>query len=91
MVDKEKKKKIRTRGGNAKLRLLNAEYANVYNKADNTYTKVKIESVKENEANKDFVRRNVVTKGAIIETEKGLAKVTSRPGQYGVVNAILCE
>jgi small subunit ribosomal protein S8e len=34
---------------------------------------------------------NVITKGAIIETEKGLAKVVSRPGQDGVVNAVLIE
>jgi small subunit ribosomal protein S8e len=30
-----------------------------------------------------------MTKGAIIETEMGKAKVTSRPGQDGVVNAVL--
>ena len=87
----EKKKTVRTRGGNSKLRLLHTEHANVLNKSDNSYTKLKIQSVKENKANKDFVRRNVVTKGAIIETEKGLAKVTSRPGQDGIVNAVLSE
>jgi len=35
------------------------------------------------------VRRNIITKGAIIEVEgERLAKVTSRPGQHGVVNAV---
>jgi small subunit ribosomal protein S8e len=34
---------------------------------------------------------NVITKGAIIETEDGLAKVTSKPSKDGVVNAVLIK
>jgi small subunit ribosomal protein S8e len=49
----------------------------------------KIIKVVENSANPNYVRQNIITKGSIIETEKGKAKVTSRPGQHGVVNAIL--
>ncbi len=90
-VEREKKRMIRTRGGNKKLRLINAEFANLYNKNEKKYSKEKIIEVKKNKANKDFVRRNVVTKGAIIETEQGAAKVTSRPGQNGIVNAVLVE
>jgi len=37
------------------------------------------------------VRRNIITKGAVIKTEKGPARVTSRPGQHGIINAILLE
>jgi small subunit ribosomal protein S8e len=37
------------------------------------------------------VRRNIVTKGAIIETDAGQARVVSRPGQDGQVNAVLLE
>jgi len=33
----------------------------------------------------------LLTKGALIETEIGLARVTSRPGQDGVVNAVRVE
>jgi small subunit ribosomal protein S8e len=33
----------------------------------------------------------IVTKGCIVETELGKAKVTSRPSQHGIVNAILVE
>ena len=54
-------------------------------------SKVKIKSVVENPADMHFVRRNIITKGAIIETEKGKAKVTSRPSQDGIVNAVLIE
>jgi small subunit ribosomal protein S8e len=30
-----------------------------------------------------------MTRGAVVQTEIGLAKITSRPGQDGVVNAVL--
>ena len=53
--------------------------------------KTKILSVIENTADPHFVRRNIVTKGAIIDTELGKARVTSRPGQKGVVDAVLLE
>ena len=43
----------------------------------------------ENTANPNYVRRNIITKGAIVETPEGNAKVTSRPGQDGVINGIL--
>ena len=45
--------------------------------------------VVENKANPNFVRRNIITKGAIVETSKGNAKVTSRPGQSGVISGVL--
>jgi small subunit ribosomal protein S8e len=42
-----------------------------------------------NPASMDYQRRKVITRGTIIKTEKGLAKVTSRPGQDGILNAVL--
>ena len=48
-----------------------------------------IENVVDNAANLNYVRRNIITKGAIIDTSAGRAKVTSRPGQTGQVNAVL--
>lgn len=53
--------------------------------------KVKILAVKENPANRHFVRRNVITRGAIVNTEAGLAKITSRPTRDGIVNAVLVK
>jgi len=44
-----------------------------------------------NPSNRDYDRKGIITKGAIIETELGLAVVTSRPGQEGVINALLTE
>lgn len=80
---------IRTLGGNRKLRLLSEEFVNVVDPKTKKAQKVKIKDTTENPANRHFVRRNIMTKGAIIETEIGKAKITSRPGQDGVVNAVL--
>ena len=84
-------KKVRVMGGNLKVKVVKTAYANVMDPESNTCKKVKILTVKENAANIHYVRRNIITKGAIIETELGLAKVTSRPGQDGTVNAVLVK
>lgn len=76
-------------GGGTKTRLLSAKYANVTNPSTHKTKKVEIIRVLKNPANVDYDRRGVITKGAIIKTQSGEAKVTSRPGQDGVVNAIL--
>ncbi len=89
LIGTERNKKIRTRGGHAKRRVLVAETANVLDPKANKITKAKILGVEENKANPHFVRRNILTRGAIVRTEAGRAKVTSRPGQDGVVNAVL--
>lgn len=89
--DVEKRKKIRTKGGGLKIRLYVAAYANVLDPETKQYKKVRILRVVENAANREFTRMQIITKGAIIETEIGLARVTSRPGQDGVVNAILIK
>jgi len=74
-------------GSNEKRIMLSGEEANVI--INGKSEKVKILSVKENTSNSQYVRRNIVTKGAVVETEKGLAKITSRPGQEGKLNAVL--
>jgi small subunit ribosomal protein S8e len=83
--------KYRTRGGNSKVRMLKADYANVIDPSTQKTQKVKILTVKENAANPNYVQRNIMNKGAMIQTELGLAKVTSRPGQDGAVNAVLVK
>ena len=45
----------------------------------------------ENHADPNYVRRNILTRGAIIKTDIGNARILNRPGQSGVVNAILIE
>jgi len=79
----------RTLGGNCKSFLLATDVANVFDKKSNKHIKAKILGIVENSANRHYVRRNIMTRGAIIETDKGRARVTSRPGQEGAVNAEL--
>ncbi len=90
-VGETEKKVVRGRGGNKKVKLKKAEYANVLDPETNTYKKVKIISVIENTADRNYARRNIITRGAVIETEAGKARVVSRPGQDGVINAILVK
>ncbi len=81
----------KVRGNNNKVAFKFTEYANVNDQDTKKTTRVKIIRVTKNPANKDYTRRGVVTKGSILETELGLAKVVSRPGQDGVVNAIIIK
>ncbi|MBI5253197.1 MAG: 30S ribosomal protein S8e [Euryarchaeota archaeon] len=90
-VGKRSAVQIRVRGGDYKTRLLIAESANVVNPKTKETKTAKILGVIENSANPHFVRRNIITKGAIINTEIGKARVTSRPGQDGSVSAVLVE
>jgi small subunit ribosomal protein S8e len=90
-VDEKKSKLIRTRGGNNKMILLNENIANVMDRKTGKYTKAKIVSVAETPSNRHFVRRNIMTNGSVIETEKGKAKITNRPGQEGTINAVLVD
>ena len=45
--------------------------------------KATIKTVTENPANIHYVRRNILTKGAVVDTDLGQVRVTSRPGQSG--------
>lgn len=80
---------VRTKGGSRKLKLLREEVANVYDSKTKKYTKAKIKTILETPANQNYARRNIITKGTLIDTEAGKAKVTGRPGQDGIVNAVL--
>src|SRR3989344_4123440 len=84
-------KSQRTRGGHIKFRIHSHNIANVFNPKTKKYEKLKIITITENPANRHFVRRNIMTKGALIKTEKGIAKITSRPGQEGTINAVLID
>jgi small subunit ribosomal protein S8e len=79
----------RIRGNNVKNALKTAEFANVVDPASKKVVRARILQVTKNSANKDYERRGVITKGALLVTESGTARVVSRPGQDGTVNAIL--
>jgi small subunit ribosomal protein S8e len=91
LIGERKIRKVRVRGGNYKVRLVRDQFANVYVPKEGKVVKAEIKRVVENPANVHYARRNVITKGAIIETSVGLARVTNRPSQEGVINAVLIE
>ena len=83
------RKTVKTLGGQLKVRLLRGQTATVTDPATKTSKTVKIETVTGNPANIHYIRRNILTKGSIIKTEIGSARVTNRPGQEGSINAVL--
>lgn len=84
-----KRRFARARGSNVKARLLNVSHTNVSDPATGKTERAEITRVVRNPANVDYDRRGVITKGTVIETPLGTARVTSPPGQDGVANAIL--
>jgi small subunit ribosomal protein S8e len=81
-------KRYRVRGANEKLRILTATTVNVFDSATKSMKVAKIVTVRENPANPNYVQRNIITRGAILETDLGLVKIRSRPGQDGVLNGV---
>ena len=88
-VGERKVKNIRGRGGGKKEILYSDKLLNVFNPKSKKYEKTEIKNVVENPANRHYVRRNILTKGTVVETSLGKAKITSRPGQEAVLNGIL--
>jgi small subunit ribosomal protein S8e len=81
----------RTRGKNNKVAFKTAEFANIIDQENKKVFRSKILRVTKNPANRDYERRGVISKGALIEIENGTARVVSRPGQDGVVNALMVK
>lgn len=88
-VGDRKLKVVDARGDTEKVRAIRTDVASVA--TDDGVVRAEIENVAENPSNPNYVRRNIVTKGAVIETSEGRARVTSRPGQDGQVNAVLVD
>lgn len=91
LLGEKKIKKIRTKGGGLKVRLVRTMEINVVDPKTHKIFKAKILSVEKNPANTDYSRRGVITKSTLVRIEKGLVRVTSRPGQDGVLNGVLIE
>ncbi len=89
LLGEPKRKTIRGFGGNMKVKLLTDKFASVTDPKSGKTEKTEIVRVVRNPANVDYNRRGVITKGSEIETALGLARVTSRPGNDGIINAVL--
>ena len=88
-VGDQKLKTVDARGNTEKFRAVTTNVASVADGGE--IVEATIEDVVENASDPNYARRNIVTKGAIVETSEGRARVTSRPGQDGQVNAVLIE
>ena len=80
---------VDARGNGTKTRALSTNVAQVATGGETVHAEIL--GVEDNPANVNYKRRNIITKGAVIETSEGLARVTSRPGQHGQVNAVLLD
>jgi small subunit ribosomal protein S8e len=80
----------RIRGSNQKTALKSIDFVNLAT-GEAKVKKTKIIKVLENATNNDYKRRGIITKGAILETAEGKCRVISKPGQIGIVNAILLK
>jgi len=80
----------RVRGNNYKTALKSIDFVNLAT-GDAKVKKTKILKVLDNTTNNDYKRRGIITKGAILETQEGKCRVISKPGQNGIVNAILLK
>lgn len=87
----KKQKKIRGMGGNKKIVLLSDSFANLIDPKTKKAKKTKILNVLETPSDRFLARQNILVKGAIIETELGKARITNRPSQEGMVQAVLLE
>lgn len=76
-----------SRGNTTKVKLKAAQFVNVVTKEG--MKKVAMRTVLETPDNRHHARQNIVTKGAVVDTEIGKVKITNRVGQDGVVNGRL--
>ena len=91
MIGDTSRKVYRKRSGSQSVRVLFDTTINVADKKTGKVIQATLQSVSENAADPNFVRRNIMTKGAVVETDKGPVRITSRPGSHGVLNGVLLE
>lgn len=82
-IDTKRVSVHRVKGGQEKNRVLAMDVVNVFDAQKKKHVQAKISAVVENPANRHFIRRNIVTKGAVVETSAGKVRITNRPGQEG--------
>jgi small subunit ribosomal protein S8e len=89
LLGETKRKILRILGGNTKIGLLTEKFVNL--KIKNKMKKVEIKNVVETPQNRFLARKNILAKGAIIDTTEGKAVITNRPSREGCINARLLE
>ncbi|VVC01876.1 30S ribosomal protein S8e [uncultured archaeon] len=87
MGAKDQRQRALVRGNGQKSKLKTAKFVNVL--TPQGMKKVAMRTVLETLNNRHYARQNIVTKGAVVDTEIGKVKITNRVGQDGVVNGKL--
>lgn len=88
-LGEDKRKTVKVRGGKKKTFLFKVKRINLL--VSGKIKRVEIKNVIETPSNRFLARQNVITKGTIVDTELGKARVTNRPGQEGAVNGVLLK
>jgi small subunit ribosomal protein S8e len=88
--ENDTRKVVRVKGGGLKVKARRVVFINVSDGKGKTQ-KVKILNVLSTPSNALYARENVIVKGSVLEVEGGKVKVSSRPGQDGVVNGVWIE
>lgn len=89
-LGEEKRKTLRTRGGGKKTVLLTGKVLSLQDEKGKS-KKTEITNVLETPSNRFLARQNILTKGTIVETSMGKAKITNRPTQEGCINGVLLK
>lgn len=87
-IGERRLKFVRIRGGGVKLRLISGNQVNVALGGGVT-KRVKVLGFVENPSDKVLSRRGIITRGALVKTELGLVRITSRAGQHGILNGVI--
>jgi small subunit ribosomal protein S8e len=85
------RKVYRKRSGIQTVRVMSDNVINVNDVKKGTTVRANMLTVLDSPADANYVRRNILTKGAVVETDKGMVRITSRPGKDGVLNGVLVE
>lgn len=84
---KEVRKLRHARGHTIKVKLRSAKFVNVLTKEG--MKRATLRTVLETPDNRHYARQNILTKGAVVDTDIGKVKITNRVGQDGSVNGKL--
>jgi small subunit ribosomal protein S8e len=88
-IEKKRVKTVKGLGSTTKRKAFGLTQISVMK--DGKAVKTEMTSVLENPANRNYVRRNIITKGTIVDTPEGKVRVTNRPSNEGHVVGVLIE
>ncbi|HLP79424.1 MAG TPA: 30S ribosomal protein S8e [Acidobacteriota bacterium] len=88
-LGESKTRVTRATAGMQKVKLLSVNKISVADPKTKKVKQATIKTVKQNDANINFIIRNIMNKGAVVETDLGLVKITSRPGQNASLSGVL--